>query len=168
MEEWRSIKGYGGVYEVSNQGNVRSITRRYKAKDCPRGKLLEGKTMKTELTPNGYIQVILRGEGKSYSHRVHRLVAEAFIPNPDKKPHVNHINGMRTDNRVENLEWCTVSENLKHIYELGYITPKRKLTREQIEAIRKDDRPAHIIAKEYNSSATAIGNIKRGTTYKSW
>lgn len=72
----------------------------------------------------GYLQVLLYEEGKPHPKKVHRLVAEAFIPNLDNKPQVNHINGDKTDNRVKNLEWCTNSENQLHAYKNGLEKPR--------------------------------------------
>lgn len=91
-EEWRPIRGYESLYEVSNYGNVRSINRRIE--------------LKQETTEKGYKRVWLIKDGKGQHKKVHRLVAEAFIPNPDNLPQINHISGDKSDNRVCNLEWC--------------------------------------------------------------
>ena len=101
IEIWRDIKGYEGLYQVSNCGRVRSS---YKG----------GRILKPNLSFYGYWRVQLWRGGKGRSIYVHRLVAQAFIPNPDGKPQINHINGIKTDNRVENLEWCTNMENQLH------------------------------------------------------
>lgn len=94
IENWKPATG---VYEVSDQGNVRNRKT--------------GRLLKQVKNKDGYLQVGLREDGKSKSFRVHRLVAFAFIPNPDNLPQVNHKNEDKTDNRVENLEWCDAKYN---------------------------------------------------------
>lgn len=81
---------------------------------------LSGRIIKKKLTKtyNGYLRTTLQKNEKSFNVRINRLVAEAFIPNPDNKPQVNHKNGIRTDNRVENLEWATATDNIKHSYRI--------------------------------------------------
>lgn len=105
-EEWRIIKETGGRYSVSNQGRVRSNITHFILKPIEIAK--------------GYVKVNLYLEnGQRYSRLVHRLVATEFIPNPENKPEVNHKNGIKHDNRVENLEWVTGEENKRHAYDTG-------------------------------------------------
>ena len=101
-EEWRSIRGYKGYYEVSNLGRLRSLNRTY-IDSMGRKYILSGRVLKLGVKKHGYVQTELRKNGKIKPKYVHRLVAQAFIPNPDNKPCVNHKNGNREDNRVENL-----------------------------------------------------------------
>jgi hypothetical protein len=114
MEIWKDIKGYEGQYQVSNLGMVRSITRKTNYGNNHNGSY-KGVLLKPQNNHGGYLQVKLsNGKNKSKTKTIHRLVAMTFIDNPLKKPCVNHINEIKTDNRVENLEWCTQKENMNH------------------------------------------------------
>lgn len=112
-EVWRDIPGYEGLYEVSSAGRVRNLAR-------------GGRLLKPWKHPAGYVCVTLCAEIHD-KRLVHRLVADVFLSNADRKPQVNHINGDKTDNRVENLEWCTGAENSRHsAYTLGNESTIRK------------------------------------------
>jgi hypothetical protein len=114
-EIWRDIIGLKGLYQVSNIGRVKSIGRNV---NLSSGKVRKLKDRILHGTNSlGYRSVVLKVGTRSQTFKVHRLVAEAFIPNPEKKLCINHINGVKDDNRIENLEWCTPSENIKHAYE---------------------------------------------------
>ena len=112
-EEWRDVVGYEGLYMVSNIGNVKSLQRTAKSKNCSIRTVSE-KLRKINKNKSGYLMVILNKEGKRKGMKIHRLVAEAFIPNPLNLPQVNHRNEIKSDNRVENLEWCTQDYNNKY------------------------------------------------------
>lgn len=114
-EIWTQVPDYNNFYEVSNLGNIRSIDRYVNSKNGST-RVVKGK--KTKLIDNGsYYVVGLSKHGKTRQHYVHRIVAEAFIPNVYNLPIVNHINGNKLDNRVENLEWCTIEYNVKDAWE---------------------------------------------------
>lgn len=102
--EWRPVVGFEGIYEVSSLGEVRTVLT---------GHCRLRKIKRNHRTGYDFIQLHRRGE-KPLTRNVHRLVAEAFIPNPDNLPQVNHINEVKTDNRVENLEWITAHDNNEH------------------------------------------------------
>lgn len=106
-EEYRTIDGYEGLYEVSNLGNVRSL---YDG----RHQKYRTKILKPRMKPDGHVQVVLSKSGKVKQFLVHRLVAQAFLPNPQNLPQVNHKNEIADDNRVENLEWCTAEYNANY------------------------------------------------------
>jgi len=99
-EVWKDIKNFEGHYQISNLGRIKSI----------KSNLI----MKQNLKRNGYLNIKLCKNNKEYYLSVHRIVAENFINNPDNKPQVNHINKIKSDNRLENLEWVTISENMIH------------------------------------------------------
>lgn len=116
-EIWLAINGYESLYQISNRGRIRSLDKSWvnnKGGICRKaGKLL------TPDTTNGYFHIKLWQNGRFKWFQIHQLVAIAFIENPESKPHVNHLNSNRGDNRVENLEWCTPKENLAHASERG-------------------------------------------------
>lgn len=109
-EIWKPVVGFEGLYEVSDHGRVRSFTRTIVRSD---GKIqtFKGVILSGTMHNRGYRDVVLTKDGISTRYLIHRLVASAFIPNPDNKPELDHINTIRTDNRVENLRWVTRKEN---------------------------------------------------------
>ena len=115
-EEWKDIEGYEGLYQVSNTGKIKSLDRVFPIKI--KGRVL--KTFNSAVTKNGgYPTVTLSVHGKKRKIMVHRAVAIAFLGESKNKPQVNHINGKKYDNKVENLEWVTPSENHIHAFEYG-------------------------------------------------
>ena len=109
IEEWRPIVGYEGQYEVSSYGRVRSLDRYDRM-----NRFWKGRILKSYTDTVGYLNVRLCSNGKLKHHLVHRLVAEAFIPNPDNLPQVNHRDEVKNNNSVENLEWCDGKYNVNY------------------------------------------------------
>lgn len=140
-EEWVEITGFPN-YLISNKGRVKRISRLILGKSGSKYKLPE-KIMSPVLSKAGYPSVLLTiGEAK-LNFKIHRLVAKAFIPNPENKPQVNHKNGIKTDNNVDNLEWATASENVTHAFKTGLSQGKKgeannssKLTEREVLQIR--------------------------------
>ena len=130
MEEWRDIKGYEGKYMVSNLGRVKSLNYSNTGKEGILNARDNGK---------GYLRVILWKDGKDKKYRINRLVAQAFIPNPDNLPEVNHKDEDKTNNRVENLEWCDRS------YNVNYGTRNKKAGKKIAE---KRSKPVFSVNKE--------------------
>lgn len=116
---WKDVDEYEAYYEVSNAGQIRSKDRKIPYKEDYR--VLKGKLLSTRLNNCGYEEVRLSKQGKTLTTFTHILSARAFIPNPLHKTEINHINGIKTDNRVSNLEWATRSENMQHAYKIGLI-----------------------------------------------
>ena len=112
---WKDIVGYEGLYQVSDVGNVRSLKYNNTSKT---------KYMKIYTEKTGYQRVCLSKDGKKTNKRIHRLVAEAFLDNPNCYEVVNHKNGDKTNNKVSNLEWCSRSHNQQHAYDNNLIKKK--------------------------------------------
>ena len=139
MEElWRDIEGYTGLYQVSSLGNVKSLKREFRSgKDYKIEKNYPEHFLKIRTYKTGYKYVGLSKDGDVKKFKVHRLVAKAFIVNPDNLPCVDHINGERGDNRVSNLRWSTASDNMRNPHtneairksKLGNLNPMKKKQR---------------------------------------
>ena len=171
-EIWKDVVGYEGLYQVSNIGNVRSLDKYDSGK-----KFWPGRVMKLIVDKDGYLIVGLRKDRKSKLHKVHRLVAAAFIENPHNFPEVNHIDENKQNNYMENLEWCTTRYNVTYGHRLDCITGEQnhtaKLTPEDVREIRRTYIKGDLqygqsaLARKYGVSHIAIGCIVRGQTWKS-
>ncbi len=168
---FKPIKGYVGLYEVSDMGQIISL------------RFNKRKLLKPSRNKIGYIEtVLINKDGKRRNEKWHRIIGKAFIPNPENKPCINHKNGIRDDNRLENLEWCTLKENSIHARDIlkikspfpKGIVPKQlryrlKFTKKQIMKIKKrlkDGEEGKKISIDYGVSDQTIYDIKNGRTWK--
>lgn len=167
-ELWKPIVGYEGIYECSSLGNIRVLERRTLDK---KGVIQVFKPKKLKLInqSNGYLKINLIKDGIQKTKLVHRLIAQSFLGDSDKT--VNHINGIKTDNRIENLEWVTLSENHIKAFEIGLKdlkgekSPVSKLTNEQVIEIRELIKKGYTqekIASQFNVKRQLISKIKLG------
>jgi hypothetical protein len=162
-EVWKEIKGYEGLYQVSNLGRIKSS---HKEKHI---------IIKPGKDKDGYLQFGFSNNGTVLMRKIHRKVAETFIDNPHNKKTVNHINGIKDDNRVENLAWCTHLENMQHARRIGLIdqhgekSVRAKLSLSEVRAIRKSYKETKLnqyeLAEIYGVSQTCISEI---TLFKTW
>lgn len=154
MEEWKSIEGYEEKYLISNKGNVKSL---YDKSGNYREYILVSRNAK-----NGYLYVNLYKNSKSKTKKIHRLVAEAFIPNINNLPCINHIDGNKHNNCIDNLEWCSYSENTKKAIELGLID------KEKFFKSGKDNIMYNKHGKEHPSSIPVLQYDLKGNFIKRW
>ena len=170
-ENWKPIEGYEGLYEVSDFGRVKSVDHETPVNDVlgrAYTKRIKGRMRKTSKCPSGYLQVTLtRPEGTREVALVHRLVASAFVVNPEALPEVNHKDGNKTNNSATNLEWCTRIENVHHAFNvLGKSGAHPKLSETQVRFIRSSRDSARSIAKRFGVSGSTVENARNGKTYK--
>ncbi len=170
-EIWKPVKGYEGHYEVSNKGRVKSLARKTRTWTIKKSKILKLKKLYT-----GYIQVKFSINSIFKHPLLGPLVAEAFLKKPSYKVVVNHKNSIRWDNRVENLEWCTQSQNMRHAFKFGNHSQKgeknnaAKITMELVKEIRKyKEENDHLSQKEIGEKfGLNREHIKDIINYKTW
>ena len=170
MEIWKDIKKYKGFYQVSNFGRVRSWINN------KRNKRRHPKILSTPNDGAGYPMIVINSvKYGSFTTRVHRLVAKHFIPNPEKKPEVNHIDANKENNHYTNLEWCTSKENQDHatkngLMEFGEKRYNSKLTNKKVKEIRASYKSGSVsqteLAEKYGVSQRLIMNVLNRTAWK--
>jgi hypothetical protein len=174
-KEWKQVPNYSR-YFASTDGEIKTFSWKGKNKEA---------IMKPSLDGSGYLRTMLkRDDGKTHTIKVHRIIAQTFIPNKEDKPQVNHKNGIRSDNRVINLEWVTISENQIHSY--NFLDRERKFGEKNSQATLTDAQVIEIranykygrksrheggeskpqIAKRYNTTKYVIGKIVTNQTWK--
>jgi len=170
---WKRIPGYS-LYEVSNYGEIKTFN--WKNSGTQR-------VMRPAMDNSGYLRTMLKrdSDGKIHTVKVHRMVALAFLENPENKSQVNHINGIRNDNRLINLEWVTHSENAKHSFIIGLSSnkgennPCASLTDEQAKEIlanyefgkkARSGITKKQIAQKYNTTESVIKRLVQRKTWK--
>lgn len=160
MELWEPIKGLEGYYEISNLGRVKSLER---TKSQWNGyKMIEYQIPEKIRKPrinNGYYMVNLTVNGKRYQEWIHKLVANAFIPNLENRPQIDHKNGRKLDNRANNLRWVTSSENIRYMY-------NRQKDRKQRELEKQFGKNEIVTKSSSNSDKTMIIHLETGKRYK--
>lgn len=124
-EIYRDIQGYEGHYQISNLGNIKSLKRLIKRCNSNKSYFIKERILKQSIS-NGYYAITLNKNNKQKRFCIHRLVALAFLENPKNKEEVNHKDGNKLNNCVDNLEWCTKSENTLHAYKIGLMIPNNK------------------------------------------
>ena len=157
VEVWRDVVGFEGLYQVSSCGVIKSLPRN----------TTKGGLLKTYFDKAGYELTRLSKEGKTSLILVHRAVAEAYLNNTSNFPCVNHISGVKSNNKIANLAWCTYSENMEHSFKIG-LHPKggshynAKLTHQNVEDIKNSDLTQRDLAKIYKISQQYVSELKRG------
>lgn len=169
VEIWKDVLGYEGLYKISNLGNVLSCRKKHGNYFWKEFK------MATHFDGSGYRFVVLQKEKEKKQPKLHRLIAEHFIPNSNNYPIVNHINGIKSDNSIENLEWCTQSQNILHSFkngmssQLGSKNAYSKLKEIDVLEIRKlvkNNFSRKSIAFKFNISLPTICDIIKLKTWK--
>jgi len=181
-EVWKDINGYGGYYQISNKGRVKSLSRKRLGKPFRNGTKGIANVRQRILNPNitklGYIHYVLQKNAKSLTVKAHRLVAQAFILNPQNKPHINHVDFNKQNNCVHNLEWVTQSENERHTIKNGikkstrgnkYLgSYQKRLNPTIVKSIKRLSRyhQTNELCSMFGLSRFVVRDLLRGRSYK--
>lgn len=178
IENWKELKGHREIYEISDLGNVRTKTR-----DGARGKIVLGHSLSQHINSTGYFRVSLNLDGRSKSYFTHRLVAMLFVQKVEGKDCVNHIDGNKLNNRFDNLEWVTPSENQQHAFRTGLKKPTlhygedswfHKLTKEDVKYIRAVHKPwdkvfgSKPLAERFGVNQQTITDVVHGRSWSTF
>ena len=179
-EIWKDVQEFKGILQVSNKGRVRTVDRVCKSKNNGT-QISKGMLRKATKDKQGYLKVVLSVNGSVYARRVHRLVAKEFISNPMNKPEVNHIDGVKDNNEVDNLKWVTAKENVRHAHDnnlikpfkrnilKGHENPNSRFTESQVAEIKEMRFNGSVyreIADKFNVSIVTIHNVCKGISYQ--
>ena len=178
QEVWKDIKGMEGCYQISNKGRVKALER-VVLRSVNGNIHIKEHIVKGSKDTKGYLQLDARVDGKRIVKLIHRLVAEAFIDNPNKYEQVNHKDGNKLNNDVSNLEWVTATENIRHACRTGLHKPNygvehgnHKLTNDAVRYIRANYKlgdkefGAKALAKKFNVTTTPILLVAKGKSWK--
>lgn len=180
QEVWKDIKGYEGIYQASNFGRIKSLERIwYSGRNRCIKKTKPEQIMKYRLAKNtGYCLLKFVKDGNEKHFFVHRLIAETFIPNPNNLPEVNHKDGNKENNCMDNLEWVTSKDNIKHADKTGLRNIsgsdnwQAKFSKEDIKFVRENYKPRDkvfgrkALAKRFGCNISVVSNIIAKKTYK--
>lgn len=169
-EIWKDIEGLEGMYQISSHCRARSLilatNKGVVKRDIP-------KILKCSIGGMGYRLFHTYKGGKRKTHKLHRIFAIYFIPNPKGLPYINHIDGNKLNNSIENLEWCSHLHNIRHAFKMGLVKSSRgtnhfrsKFTKKQVIEIFKSNLGYRELGRQYNVSHNVIGSIKRKQSYK--
>lgn len=158
---FKAIEGYEGIYEVSDLGEVRSVDRIVEFKDG-RNAHYKGKVLKLAMNVHGYFTVMLSKNGITKMMTVHRLVAEAFLPNPENLPEVHHINHVKTDNRACNLKWVTRAEQFDDHWRAAHAKAQGTRLRVVGNGIDRIFISSHEVARELGVSQGNVSMVANG------
>lgn len=172
-EKWVDIQGYEGLYQISNHGNVRSLDRPVRTilrNKMVSTRIVKGKNLKPKFNGTEYLGVILSKENKQKTLRINRLVGFHFLVKGENHTQVNHIDGNKFNNHVNNLEWCTAKENMKHAYEIGLRKGGQdcnlsKLTEVevlQIVELKRQGKRSVDVSRAFNISVRTVNRILHG------
>lgn len=167
MKEWKKIEGYEGLYMVSSDGEVKRMERKVYPPNGGVG-IMKERILKGNANTSGYYRVFLSKDSKVKTKYIHRLVAKHFINNNNNNyKEINHINGIKEDNRVENLEWVTREENVRHAL-INNLSDAVLTTDEVDEILSRSEVRAKDFAKKFEVSESTIFSIRSGRTWSSY